>query len=277
MTRGNPYRYQQHNPSLAWGIGTVGGRPSRQTETPSSQPETRRQTSRTFGGRGLPGSPPPNLDYLSHWFHLHLTGDATFRGSQRVSKNPTDSSFLLQGAPIPSLPSLYTAGAFMLLKSSFPFVRAASTPTPFSCRPPSCSKPLCPPQTGTLCSNSGSWELVAWRAPTWEPAGEAATLCLPRPPPPALSPASRSLQLALCTPTFLEEGNRDGSRQQRSRKGVVGRKGVLLEVRTLQVPAAEVKSRRSSGTGLPWLAGRAPSKHGARVRSGRDGLGRAGV
>lgn len=183
MTRGNPYRYQQHNPSLAWGIGTVGGRPSRQTETPSSQPETRRQTSRTFGGRGLPGSPPPNLDYLSHWFHLHLTGDATFRGSQRVSKNPTDSSFLLQGAPIPSLPSLYTAGAFMLLKSSFPFVRAASTPTPFSCRPPSCSKPLCPPQTGTLCSNSGSWELVAWRAPTWEPAGEAATLCLPRPPP----------------------------------------------------------------------------------------------
>lgn len=93
----------------------------------------------------------------------------------------------------------------------------------------------------------------------------------------ALSPASRSLQLALCTPTFLEEGNRDGSRQQRSTKGVVGPKGVLRGVRTLQVPAAEVESRRSSGTGLPWLAGRAPSKHGARVRSGRDGLGRAGV
>lgn len=104
------------------------------------------------------------------------------KGSQ---KNPTDSSFLLQGAPIPSLPSLYTAGAFMLLKSSFPFVRAASTPTPFSCWLPFCSKPLCPPQTGTLCSNSGSRELVAWRAPTWEPEGEAVTLCFPRPPPSA--------------------------------------------------------------------------------------------
>lgn len=212
-------------------------------------------------------------------FRTPLSVDTTFRGSQRVSKNPTDSSFLLQGAPIPSLPSLYAAGAFMLLKSSFPFVRAASTPTPFSCWLPFCSKPLCPPQTGTLCSNSGSRELVAWRAPTWEPAGEAVTLCFPGPPPhsTALSPASRSLQLALCTPTFLEEGNQDGSRQQRSTKRVVGPKGVLRGVRTLQVPAAEVESRRSSGTGLPWLAGRAPSKHGARVRSGRDGLGRAGV
>lgn len=117
-------------------------------------------------------------------FRTPLSVDTTFRGSQRVSKNPTDSSFLLQGAPIPSLPSLYAAGAFMLLKSSFPFVRAASTPTPFSCWLPFCSKPLCPPQTGTLCSNSGSRELVAWRAPTWEPEGEAVTLCFPRHPPP---------------------------------------------------------------------------------------------
>lgn len=95
----------------------------------------------------------------------------------------------------------------------------------------------------------------------------------------ALSSAPRSLQgdLTLWTPTFLGEGKREGSRQKGRAKRVVGPEGVLPGVRTLQVPAAGAGSRKGCGTGLPWLAERAPSKHGARVRSGRAGLGRAGV
>lgn len=194
------------------------------------------------------------------------------KGSQ---KNPTDSSFLLQGAPIPSLPSLYTAGAFMLLKSSFPFVRAASTPTPFSCWLPFCSKPLCPPQTGTLCSNSGSRELVAWRAPTWEPAGEAVTLCFTRPPPPrhstALSPASRSLQLALCTPTFLKEGNRDGSRQQRSTKGVVGpeRCPAGSQDPPSTCSRSRIAEKQRHGAPMAGRAGAEQTRSSGAVRQGR--------
>lgn len=160
-------------------------------------------------------------------------------------------------------------------------VRAASTPTLFFIKAPILLQaPSARLKLGPYAQTRGPGSSQRGAPPPGN-LRERRPLCACLDPPSshftALSPTSLSLQLALCTPTFLEEGNRDGSRQQRSMKGVVGPKGVLRGVRTLQVPAAAVESRRSSGTGLPWLAGRAPSKHGARVRSGRDGLGRAGV
>lgn len=74
---------------------------------------------------------------------LFRTPLSTYRkGSQHL-----DFSFLLQRAPIPSLPSLYTAGAFILLKSPFPYLGSPALllPSPlFHAGPPSCSKPPLP-------------------------------------------------------------------------------------------------------------------------------------
>lgn len=186
--------------------------------------------------------------------------------------------------PQPTVPSVHGRCFYATKSLSLSrIVRSASGPPKplFHAGPHLAPHPLWPPQTGTLL-NSGSREPAAWRAPTWEPAGEAATQRSPGPPTShstALSSAPRSLQgdLTLWTPTFLGEGKREGSRQKGRAKRVVGPEGVLPGVGTLQVPAAGAGSRKGCGTGLPWLAERAPSKHGARVRSGRAGLGRAGV
>lgn len=189
------------------------------------------------------------------------------KGSQKTP----DSSFLLQGAPIPSLPSLYTAGAFMLLKSSFPFVRAASTPTPFSCRPPSCSKPLCPPQTGSLCSNSGSRELVAWRAPTWEPAGEAATLCLPGPPPPSTQPHVAQPPAGPLHPNFL--GRRKSGRQQAAKikegSGGAERCPAGSQDPPSTCSRSKIAEKQRHGAPMAGRAGAEQTRSSGAVRQGR--------
>lgn len=165
----------------------------------------------------LPGSICISLETpLLFWRPLSLDR----KWSQRTR---SDSSFLLQRAAIPSLPSLlYMAGVSMLLESLSlsRIVRSASGPPKplFHAGPHLAPHPLWPPQTGTLI-NSGSREPAAWRAPTWEPAGEATTPRSPGRPLPlhstqlrAAQPPGRSNPL---DPNFL--GRRKAGGQQAER------------------------------------------------------------
>lgn len=93
-------------------------------------------------------------------------------------------------------------------------------------------------------------------------------------PPPhstALNPASRSLQLALCTPTFLEEGNRDGSRQQRSTKGVVGpeRCPAGSQDPPSTCSRSRIAEKQRHGAPMAGRAGAEQTRSSGAVRQGR--------
>lgn len=213
------------NPSLAWAVGICGRTPSGQTGTQSSQPETSLQaqlqeplgegtSGATTRQPGLPFSPSSICISLETPL---LFPDTTFLRPRTVSTNTSDFSLTLESPPPIYGPSLTWQVLFVVLKSLSlsRVVRAPSAPHLLQAGPHPNTRLLCPSQTGTLL-NSGSREPAAWRAPTWEPKREAAPLRSPGPP----FPAPRSLQgdLALWSPTFLEEGKWDRRRQKKKKK-----------------------------------------------------------